>query len=99
MDKFFEDNQAGLVFRAFEQLLINFSSDLYFLVFSCLSECIPCYRNYLRARTNHFTIFAEKSVDNSSFVKLAYPVLVKAKDRYEAEQLNVSIKEKTFQPI
>lgn len=99
VDKFFEDNQAGLVFRAFEQLLINFSSDLYFLVFSCLSECIPCYRNFLRARANHYAIFSEKSVDTSQFLKLAYPILTKAKDRYEVEQLNVSIKEKTFQPI
>lgn len=91
------------MFRAFEQLLINFSSDLYFLVYSCLSECIPCYRNFLRAKANYYAVF-NKVMDKTSepareHEKLAYLMLSKSKDRYEVEQLNASIKEKTFAPI
>ena len=103
VDKFFEDNQSGLVFKAFEQLLFNLSSDLYFLVFSCLSECIPCYRNFLRAKANYYAVFAKKFDDRSDadreHQKIAYFLLSKSKDRYEIEHLNVSIKEKTFAPI
>ena len=53
IDKYFEDNQSGLVFKAYEELSANFSSELYFIIYSCLSECIPCFRNFLRARANH----------------------------------------------
>lgn len=53
VDKFFEDNTQGIVFKVFEELCINFSAELYFIVFNLFQECIPCYRNYLKARSNY----------------------------------------------
>jgi len=56
VDKFFEDNTSGLIFKAFEELCINYSGELFFIVFNVFQECIPCYRNFLRARSNHYAV-------------------------------------------
>jgi len=60
VDKFFEDNTQGIVFKVFEELCINFSAELYFIVFNLFQECIPCYRNYLKARSNYNHIDRDK---------------------------------------
>lgn len=56
VEKFFEDNTGGIVFKAFEELSLYYSSELYFVVHNCFQEFIPCYRNFLRARANHFAV-------------------------------------------
>ena len=64
VDKFFEDNTQGIVFKVFEELCINFSAELYFIVFNLFQECIPCYRNYLKARSNYSHIDREEDADD-----------------------------------
>ena len=45
-----------MVFSAFKEVTLNFSSELFFIVYIVLQERIPCLKNFLRARANHLAI-------------------------------------------
>ena len=59
IDRFFEDNPLGITFKALEELTLNYSGELFFIVLNCLQESIPFLRNYLRARSNHFSLVSD----------------------------------------
>jgi hypothetical protein len=73
------------VFKDFVKLTINYSGELYFIVFNLFQECIPCFKNYLKAKTNFLAAMKSKPQDqdlyNSSL--LSAPALSKSKWRYE----------------
>ena len=81
IDRFFEDNPLGITFKALEELTLNYSGELFFVVLNCLQESIPFLRNYLRARSNHFSLVSDGP--NETNFEIAYLQLQKSKAKYE----------------
>ena len=60
VDIFFTDHQEGMLFNIFRERIITISSEPFFAIISQFQEHIPCFRNYVRARSN-FKKLAEKN--------------------------------------
>ena len=81
IDHFFEDNPLGITFKALEELTLNYSGELFFIVLNCLYESIPFCRNFLRARTNHVSLVSDGPKQTN--FEIAYLSLRKSKAKYE----------------
>ena len=73
-----------MVFSVFKNRVLNVSSEPFFAIISQFQERIPCFKNFLRARSN-FRELAKKNATHLKpqykFVTVAMPSLVKSKNR------------------
>lgn len=83
VDIFFTDYQQGMVFSVFKDRIMNISSEPYFAIISHFQELIPCYKNYLRGRSNYKALAARNSSFEQSLkqVEIAMPALIKSKQK------------------
>jgi hypothetical protein len=74
VDKLFKDSPNGMVYNTFEYLCLNYSSELLYVVLNCFTECLPCYRNFIRGRSNFYGNQNIKSIEENQehyFVNIA----------------------------
>jgi hypothetical protein len=53
---------------------MNYSCEPFFAIYQLFQERIPCYRNFLRARTNHYSVWNKgKPIDETYDASLNSP--------------------------
>lgn len=52
---------------------MNLSSEILFIVLNCFKECVPCYKNFIRGRSNFYGNLNNKNLDDKPhyFIEVA----------------------------
>lgn len=81
VDIFFTDYTDGMVFSVFKNRIQTLSSEPFFAIISHFQELIPCFQNYVKARSHYKGLAKSNSSMSPSqkVTEIALPSLIKSK--------------------